>query len=214
MKIEELKKELEKLKEFKTKREESMFYFKAQMERAEPKTAREAEDLQRAKETFEKLYREELSCLEEENKNLNIKVASLEWEIKWLNSVIDKLKEENQTLELWLDNKEKLNEEYRKQIDKLKLDGDECYQAMIFENDEVWFWKREMKKHKPNLIKEEYVFNLWDYDYMILTSTTPQLKIIKKNNKWASTFTIDWFTAVGKTFSSLTDEEDLYEDVK
>ena len=56
----------------------------------------------------------------EENKKLNIKVASLEWEIKWLNSVIDKLKEENHTLELWLDNKEKLNEEYRKQIDKYK----------------------------------------------------------------------------------------------
>ena len=34
--------------------------------------------------------------------------------------MIDKLKEENQTLELWLDNKEKLNKEYRKQIDKLK----------------------------------------------------------------------------------------------
>ena len=29
-----------------------------------------------------------------ENKKLNIKVASLEWEIKWLNSVIEKLKEE------------------------------------------------------------------------------------------------------------------------
>ena len=58
--------------------------------------------------------------LEEENKKLNIKVASLEWEIKWLNSVIDKLKEENQTLELWLDRKEKLNEKYRKEIEKLK----------------------------------------------------------------------------------------------
>lgn len=58
--------------------------------------------------------------LEEENKKLNIKVASLEWEIKWLNSVIEKLKEENQTLELWLDNKEKLNEKYRKEIEELK----------------------------------------------------------------------------------------------
>lgn len=37
--------------------------------------------------------------LEEENKKLNIKVASLEWEIKWLNYTIEKLKEENQTLE-------------------------------------------------------------------------------------------------------------------
>ena len=59
--------------------------------------------------------------LEEENKKLNIKVASLEWEIKWLDYTIDKLKEENQTLELWLDNKEKLNEEYRKEIDNKKL---------------------------------------------------------------------------------------------
>ena len=32
--------------------------------------------------------------LEEENKKLNIKVASLEWEVKWLNSVIDKLHKE------------------------------------------------------------------------------------------------------------------------
>jgi len=50
----------------------------------------------------------QIEQLEEENKKLNIKVASLEWEIKWLNYTIDKLKEENQTLELWLDNKENL----------------------------------------------------------------------------------------------------------
>ena len=34
-----------------------------------------------------------------------------------------KLKEKVETLELWLDNKEKLNEEYRKQIDKLRTDN-------------------------------------------------------------------------------------------
>lgn len=137
----ELEEENKKLKEFKTKREESMFYFKAQMERAEPKTAREAEDLQRAKEIFEELYREELHCLEEENKKLKSDLANIQ-------------------CEFW------------------------------FECDECEFWKREMKKHKPCLIKDEYVFNLWDYDYMILTSTTPQLKIIKKNNKGISTFTV------------------------
>lgn len=69
--------------------------------------------------------------LEEENKKLNIKVASLEWEIKWLNSVIEKLKEENQTLELWLDNKEKLNEEYRKEIDKLRTDN--IYEEWLYD---------------------------------------------------------------------------------
>ena len=58
-----------------------------------------------------------------ENKKLNIKVASLEWEIKWLNSTIDKLKEENQTLELWLDRKEKLNEKYRKELKSYVYDA-------------------------------------------------------------------------------------------
>jgi predicted RNase H-like nuclease (RuvC/YqgF family) len=61
--------------------------------------------------------------LEEENKKLNIKVASLEWEIKWLNSTIEKLKEENQTLELWLDRKEKLNEKYRKELKNYVYDA-------------------------------------------------------------------------------------------
>ena len=61
-------------------------------------------------------WKEEYKKLKKENKKLNIKVASLEWEIKWLNSVIEKLKEENQTLELWLDRKEKLNKEYRKEL--------------------------------------------------------------------------------------------------
>ena len=69
--------------------------------------------------TMEEAYNR-ITELEEENKKLNIKVASLEWEIKWLNSVVEKLKEENQTLELWLDNKEKLNGGYRKELEKLK----------------------------------------------------------------------------------------------
>lgn len=34
--------------------------------------------------------------------------------------MIDKLKEENQTLELWLDNKEKVNKSLREELDKLK----------------------------------------------------------------------------------------------
>lgn len=73
---------------------------------------------------------------------------------------------------------------------KLKSDLANIQCEFWFECDECEFWKREMKKHKPCLIKEEYVFNLWDYDYMILTSTTPQLKIVKKNNKGISTFTV------------------------
>jgi len=37
---------------------------------------------------------EKIKKLGIENKKLNIKVASLEWEIKWLNYTIDKLREE------------------------------------------------------------------------------------------------------------------------
>ena len=69
---------------------------------------------------FAENYQWKINELGEENKKLNIKVASLEWEIKWLNYTIEKLKEENQTLELWLDRKEKLNEGYRKELEKLK----------------------------------------------------------------------------------------------
>ena len=79
--IVKLDQENKKLNEFKEKREKSMFYFKAQMERAEPKTAREAEDLQRAKEIFEKLYREELNCLVEKNKKQEEKIKRLEFDV-------------------------------------------------------------------------------------------------------------------------------------
>ena len=68
--------------------------------------------------------------LEEENKKLNIKVASLEWEIKWLNYTIDKLKEENQTLEIWLDRKEKVNKSLREENRKLKDELQEWLNAV------------------------------------------------------------------------------------
>ena len=82
--------------------------------------------------------------LEEENKKLNIKVASLEWEIKWLNYTIDKLREENQTLELWLDNKEKLNEKYRKEIAEQEAEWHWLF-------DEIDYRKRECKNLKERI---------------------------------------------------------------
>lgn len=130
--------------------------------------------------------------LEEENKKLNIKVASLEWEIKWLNYTIEKLKEENQTLELWLDRKEKVNKSLReenkklkkyydrdkeelmescyslaRENDKLKSDLEECECSMHFENDEVWYRKREYKRLKK-WIKDhcKWYWNLFPEDEM------------------------------------------------
>ena len=50
-------------------------------------------------------------------------IAELKEENEKLEKENKKLKEKVETLELWLDNKEKLNEEYRKQIDKLRTDN-------------------------------------------------------------------------------------------
>lgn len=73
--------------------------------------------------------------LEEENKRLNIKVASLEWEIKWLNSVIDKLHKE--------------------------IEEQEAEWHWLF--DEIDYRKRECKKLKAELskYKKQYEHSMW-----------------------------------------------------
>ena len=43
---------------------------------------------------------------------------------------------------------------------------------------------RELEQENRKL-REERIFSLGEYDYMILTSTTPQLKIIKKNQNYS-----------------------------
>ena len=48
------------------------------------------------------------------------------------------------------------------------------YRALEEENKKL--------KEKIKELEEQRIFSLWEYDYMILTSTTPQLKLIKKNN--------------------------------
>ena len=73
--------------------------------------------------------------MEKEKSNQNA-VAELtrEWlykENKWLWEENKNLKEKVETLELWLDNKEKLNEEYRKQIDKLRTDN--IYEEWLYD---------------------------------------------------------------------------------
>ena len=68
----------------------------------------------------------DIKFLEEENKKLKEKIELLDNENMCLNAEIKDREEENknlkekvETLELWLDNKEKLNEEYRDKIDLL-----------------------------------------------------------------------------------------------
>lgn len=109
---------------------------------------------------------ERLEQLEKENKNLRLENADLMWERDGLRMTVDKLKEENQTLELWLDNKEKLNEEYRKQIDKYKSDLWEQYAEWWGLMDEIDYRKRECKKLKSEYEKyREHTLSVeWEPD--------------------------------------------------
>ena len=73
-------------------------------------------------------YSEEYGELREENKKLKSDLEECECSMHYENDEVwyrkrecKKLKEKIQTLELWLDNKEKLNEEYRKQLDGYKM---------------------------------------------------------------------------------------------
>ena len=61
---------------------------------------------------------------------------------------------------------------------------DETDTAELTELEEVWGLEEENKKLKERIkeLEEQRIFSLWEYDYMILTSTTPQLKLIKKDN--------------------------------
>lgn len=131
--------------------------------------------------------------LEREIENLNEIIEKIKWKskdrrIEILLKENQTLRENNQTLQLWLDNKEKLNEEYRKQIDmlrmrkeeldencywlakeneKLKSDLWECECSFWFEADECWYWKREYKRLKQ-WIKEhcKWYWNLFPEDEM------------------------------------------------
>ena len=64
---------------------------------------------------------------------------------------------------------------------KFAIEKNAEYQEKIEELEE------ENKKLREEIkkLKEERIFSLGEYDYMILTSTTPQLKIIKKNQNYS-----------------------------
>lgn len=83
---------------------------------------------QRAREMGVSDLVKKLEKLEEENRELRLENAKLRDRIITDENFEDKLDEENkklkekiETLELRLDNKEKLNEEYRKQLDGYKM---------------------------------------------------------------------------------------------
>ena len=77
LEIQKLEEENKKLREFKAKQEEMMFLIWASIELAKTKTAWDAEKLQKGKEIYEKLYKEELYYLRQENETLKANVEFL-----------------------------------------------------------------------------------------------------------------------------------------
>lgn len=166
---ESLEQENKELKEFKEKREESMFYFKALIERAEPKTAREAEDLQKAKMIFEKLYREKLGYLEQENTKLkeeNKKFkADTEHTIKFNNKIIWKLKLENDKLKeenKWFKKKNKQAGKYvaatMKENKKLR---DNYYNLSKIVEVSWWYKASYVNELRDKIAKLEFDIEAW-----------------------------------------------------
>lgn len=103
---------------------------------------------------------------------------------------IVRLEEKNKKLKERVSELEDVSEDYDllskdfitlgEENENLKKERD-LYKARNEELNENCFWlSKENKK-----LREERIFSLGEYDYMILTSTTPQLKIIKKNQNYS-----------------------------
>ena len=105
-----------------------------------------------------------------------------EWlykENKWLWEENKKLKEKVETLELWLDNKEKLNEEYRDKIDLLKYQSywpSELADSLYDANKTIEKLREEIKKieknqeyryHRCMKAEKQYEHSMWEDDELI-----------------------------------------------
>lgn len=79
------------------------------------------------------------------------RIKHLEEENKKLNEMCGKLWEMNGKLWEWVNNLEKENKNLKEENKKLKSDLEECECSMHFENDEVWYRKRECKRLKEDV---------------------------------------------------------------
>jgi len=98
-------------------------------------------------------YQDRIAELEEENKNLKEEIKSRQEEVERFKT--NAMQDMSEITELEEENR------------KLKSDLWECECSFWFENDEVWFWKREYKRLKK-WIKDhcKWYWNLFPEDEM------------------------------------------------
>ena len=112
-----------------------------------------------------------------------------EWFLKWeIKTLVDKLRdkeEEIKKLKSEIENMKKVGRENIETLDKMSAELENYSESFKryrdFEKQELADSLYDMEQENKKL-KEERIFSLWEWDYMILTSTTPQLKLIKKDN--------------------------------
>ena len=113
------------------------------------------------------LLSKDFITLGEENEKLNEKIEHLEFDIyswKKLKSVWEK-KEQKLQIEIWWLMWER--DGLQMVVERLQKELGECECSFWFENDEVWFWKREYKRLKK-WIKDhcKWYWNLFPEDEM------------------------------------------------
>lgn len=105
--------------------------------------------------------------LEEENKKLNTTIENTKIEQEADRKHIEQLEEENKNLkiEIWWLMWER--DGLQMVVERLHKELNECECSFWFENDEVWFWKREYKRLKK-WIKDhcKWYWNLFPEDEM------------------------------------------------
>ena len=98
---------------------------------------------------------------------------------------MNELREEIKKLKSEIENMKKVGRENIETLDKMSAELENYSESFKryrdFEKQELADSLYDMEQENKKL-KEERIFSLWEWDYMILTSTTPQLKLIKKDN--------------------------------
>lgn len=92
-------------------------------------------------------------------KYLSTAITKNEWYSSWYDTVKRKMLHD-----LWFDRLDV--QDLLKENKKLKSDLSECECSMHFENDEVWYRKRECKKLKEELekLRTDNIYEEWLYD--------------------------------------------------
>ena len=97
---------------------------------------------------------------------------------------MNELREENKKLKEYNRRLKQGNDDLKEQNKKLSEKNGQLKSDLAFKNTMLDNVKAEYESSQKVIkkLKEERIFSLWEWDYIILTSTTPQLKLTKRED--------------------------------